>query len=203
MKLLLIPLAILLTSCGAKTLNKETAKTDSIAKEKERLELVEAEKLKADTTVKEQSNSSSTNAQFDFSNGFNFESQDPTKPSSITDSKGNTTTFQNAKGSTITKTKIVIQKDTVAESKVSELQIEISRNKTLILEKDKEIRKLQNALKLDKEKKQWSFKEMIIDFGWWWLLIILLAYLGYKWFKGTNPLALTNGLIGKFKQPII
>jgi hypothetical protein len=196
MKLPILLLTFLIVSCGAKTINKEETKTDSTAIEKERLELVEAEKLKADATIKEQSNSSSTNTQFDFSNGFNFESQDPTKPSSITDSKGNTTTFQNAKGSTITKTKIVIQKDTVAESKVSELKIEISRNKTLILEKDKEIRKLQNDLKLAKEKKQYS---IFSDFWFWLLLLILLlaGYIFYKWQKGTNPISLVGGLFGK------
>lgn len=201
-KLTTLLFALLLISCGASTKNKDTSLNDSLVKEKQRLELAETEKAKATAITKEQSNSSSTNTQFDFSNGFNFESQDPTKPSSITDSKGNTTTFQNAKGSTITKTKIVIQKDTVAESKVSELQTEIRRNKTLIFEKDMEIRKLEKALKLAVEKEQYSiFKEV-----WFWLLLLLLilaGYILYKWQKGTNPIALVNGLFGKIKTPIV
>ncbi len=196
MKLTSLLLALLLISCGAKTKNKDTSLNDSLVKEKQRLELIEAEKAKATVITKEQSNSSSTNTQFDFSNGFNFESIDPTKPSSITDAKGNVTNFQNAKGSIIVKTKIVIQKDTVAESKVSELQTEIRRNKTLIFEKDMEIHKLEKALKLAIEKKQYS----IFNEVWFWLLLLLLilaGYIFYKWQKGTNPISLINGLFSK------
>lgn len=196
MKYFLLGVFLFLFSCGAKTVNKDISLNDSLVKEKQRLELIEAEKAKAKAITKEQSNSSSTNTQFDFSNGFNFESIDPTKPSSITDAKGNTTNFQNAKGSTTVKTKIIIQKDTVAESKVSELEIEINRNKTLIFEKDMEIRKLEKALKLALEKKQYSiFSEV-----WFWLLLLLLilaGYIFYKWQKGTNPISLIGGLFSK------
>ena len=196
MKAIILLLAFLLIGCGAKTLNKEEKKTDSLVKQKERLELAESEKAKATLNIKEQSNSSSTNTKFDFSNGFNFESIDPTKPSSITDAKGNTTNFQNAKGSTIVKTKIVIKKDTFAESKISELEIEISRNKKLFFEKDMEIRQLKKALKLAVEKEQYSiFKEF-----WFWLLLLLLilaGYIFYKWKKETNPIALVGGLFSK------
>jgi hypothetical protein len=189
-------LAFLLVSCGAKTINKEEKKSDSLVKQKELLEVSESEKAKSAAKTKEQSNSSSTNAQFDFSNGFNFESIDPTKPSSITDAKGNVTNFQNAKGSTTTKTKIIIQKDTVAENRVSELEIEISRNKTLFFEKDMEIRKLEKELKLAIEKQQYSiFKDV-----WFWLLLLLLilaGYIFYKWQKGTNPISLISGLFSK------
>jgi hypothetical protein len=191
-----ILLSLLLISCGAKTLNKEEKKSDSLVKQKELLEVSESEKAKSAAKTKEQSNSSSTNAQFDFSNGFNFESIDPTKPSSITDAKGNVTNFQNAKGSTTTKTKIIIQKDTVAENRVSELEIEISRNKTLFFEKDMEIRKLEKELKLAIEKQQYSiFKDV-----WFWLLLLLLilaGYIFYKWQKGTNPISLISGLFSK------
>jgi hypothetical protein len=202
-KLITLLLTLLLISCGAKTMNKDVTKTDSSATEKAKLEIAEAEKSKATAKTQEQSNSSSTNTQFDFSNGMDFEPIDPTKPSSITEPSGKTTVFQNAKGSTNTKTKIVYQKDTVSEKKVSELEIENSRNKTLISQKDKTIQLLQNEVKKLNQREQWSFKKMIIDFGWWWLLIILLIYLGYKWVKGTNPLALVNGFVGKIKQPII
>ena len=67
-----ILLSLLLISCGAKTVNKEEKKTDSLVKQKELLEVSESEKAKSAAKTKEQSNSSSTNAQFDFSNGFNF-----------------------------------------------------------------------------------------------------------------------------------
>lgn len=203
MKNLLLFLVFLLFSCGAKTMNKDVAESDSLAKEKAKLELVEAEKVKATEKQNEKKNSSTTNTQFDFSNGFEFSSIDPTKPSSITDAKGNVTNFQNAKGSTTTKWRTIYQKDTVSENKVAEQEIEINQNKTIIFEKENEIKLLKKELKKTKEQAQWSLKTMIIDFGWWWILIILLIYICYKWVKGNNPLSLVKGLISKIKLPIV
>lgn len=202
-KLITLLLAVLLISCGAKTLNKDVTSIDSLAKEKEKLEISESEKENTTVKTEEQSNYSSVNTSFDFSNGITIRPIDHTKPSSFTDSKGNTTNLQNAEVVTNTKWKTIYKKDTVSENKVLELESEQTKNKNIISEKDKEIRRLEDEVKKLKTREQFSIKKMIVDFGWWWILIILLVYFGYKWIKGTNPVSLVSGLIGKIKLPII
>jgi hypothetical protein len=158
-KLLLI--AIFLTSCGAKTLNKETEKTDSIA--------TVTQVMKTDSTAKE-----TTEAKFDITTDeVCIEPVDSTKPIEITNNEGKVTKYKNARLSHKKRkdNTIVIKEKTVNKIVVDSVTNEI------------EINKVVSSKVVYKEQFNWG--TFILQLWWLWLLILLAIYLAYRYYKGT------------------
>jgi hypothetical protein len=155
-----IILAILLVSCGAKTINKDDKKTDSIAKT--------IAVTKTDST-----STDSTSIKFDVvSEEIIIEAVDSTKPIEIINNEGKVTKYKNAR---ISKKKrkdntIVVNEKTVAKIVVDSLTNEI------------EVNKVESTKIVYKEQFNWS--TFIIQLWWLWLLILLAIYLAYRRFKG-------------------
>jgi hypothetical protein len=151
---------ISLTSCGAKKLNKEVTKTDSIAKE--------VAVIKKDCTsiqIKQ--------VNFDVvSEDIIIEPVDSTKPIEITNSSGKVTKYKNARLSHRKRkdNTIVIDSKIVAKIVVDSLSNEIQVNK---VERKKVI-----------DKPQFSWSTFILDLWWLWLLILILLYICYLRYKG-------------------
>jgi predicted metalloprotease len=154
-------LAFLIVSCGAKTINKDEKKTDSIAKT--------IAVVKTDSIVKD-----STSIKFDVvSEEIIIEAVDSTKPIEIINNEGKVTKYKNAR---ISKKKrkdntIVVNEKTVAKIVVDSLTNEI------------EVNKVESTKIVYKEQFNWS--TFILQLYWLWLLIILIIYLAYRYYKGT------------------
>jgi hypothetical protein len=150
---------ICLTSCGAKKLNKEVAKTDSIAKE--------VAVIKTDCTAIQIKQVNFNVVTEDII----IEPVDSTKPIEITNSSGKVTKYKNARISHKKRkdNTIVIEDKKVAKIVVDSLNKEIQVNKS---ESKKVI-----------DKPQFSWSAFIIDLYWLWLLIILAIYIAYKRYK--------------------
>jgi predicted metalloprotease len=160
MKLTTLLLAILLTSCGAKTVNKEEKKTDSTA--------TATQVIKTDST-----STDSTSIKFDVvSEEIIIEAVDSTKPIEIINNEGKVTKYTNAR---ISKKKrkdntIVVNEKTVAKIVVDSLTNEI------------EVNKIESTKIVYKEQFNWG--TFILQTWYWWLLIILAIYLAYRYYKG-------------------
>jgi hypothetical protein len=160
MKLTTLLLAILLTSCGAKTVNKEEKKTDSTA--------TATQVIKTDST-----STDSTSIKFDVvTEEIIIEAVDSTKPIEITNNEGKVTKYKNAR---ISKKKrkdntIVVNEKTVAKIVVDSLTNEI------------EVNKIESSKIVYKEQFNWG--TFILQLWWLWLLIILACYLAYRYYKG-------------------
>jgi predicted metalloprotease len=154
-----IILALLLISCGAKTINKDEKKTDSIAKT--------IAVTKTDSISKD-----STSIKFDVvSEEIIIEAVDSTKPIEIINNEGKVTKYKNAR---ISKKKrkdntIVVNEKTVAKIVVDSLTNEI------------EVNKVESTKIVYKEQFNWS--TFIIQLWWLWLLILLAIYLAYRYYK--------------------
>ena len=156
MKQLALLLALLLFSCGAKKLNKEEKKTDSIAKQ--------ISVIKKDCTAIQ-----IKQVNFDVeTDDLTIEAKDSSKPIEITNSSGKVTKYKNAvlrhkkrKDNTL-----VIEEKKVVKNVLDSLNNEIEVNKV-------ESKKIV-------DKKQFSWSAFILDLWWIWLLIILALYLSYK-----------------------
>jgi hypothetical protein len=160
MKQLALLLALLLFSCGAKTLNKEVAKTDSIAKE--------VEVVKTDCTSIE-----NKEIKFDVvTDDVIIEPVDTTKPIEIINNEGKVTKYKNARISHKKRkdNTIVIEDKKVAKIVVDSLTNEIEVNK---IESKKIV-----------YKDQFSWSTFILDLWWLWLLILLVIYIAYRRYKG-------------------
>lgn len=160
MKLTTLLLAILLTSCGAKTLNKETAKTDSTA--------TVTEVIKTDST-----STDSTSIKFDVTTDeIAIEAVDTTKPIEITNNEGKVTKYKNARLSHKKRkdNTIVIKEKTVNKIVVDSVTNEIEVNKVV------------SSKVVYKEQFSWS--KFILDLWWLWLILIVLGYLAYRYYKG-------------------
>ena len=154
-------LALLLISCGAKTLNKEEKKTDSIAKT--------IAVVKTDSTATD-----STSIKFDVATEeIIIEAVDSTKPIEITNNEGKVTRYKNARLSHKKRkdNTIVVNEKTVAKIVVDSLTNEI------------EVNKVESSKIVYKEQFSWS--KFILDLWWLFLLIIILCYLIYRYKKGT------------------
>lgn len=157
MKYLII--AFLIISCGAKTLNKEEKKTDSITKT--------IAVVKTDST-----STDSTSIKFDVvSEEIIIEAVDSTKPIEIINNEGKVTKYKNAR---LTKKKrkdntIVVKEKTVAKIVVDSLTNEI------------EVNKVESTKIVYKEQFNWS--TFILQLWWLWLLILLAIYLAYRYYK--------------------
>ena len=160
MKQLALLLALLFISCGAKKLNKEVTKTDSIAKE--------VAVIKKDCTsiqIKQ--------VNFDIvTEDIIIEPVDSTKPIEIINSEGKITKYKNARLSHRKRkdNTIVIERKKVAKIVIDSLSKEIQVNK---VESKKVI-----------DKPQFSWSTFILDLWWIWLLIILAIYIAYRRYKG-------------------
>jgi hypothetical protein len=157
MKAITLLLAFLLFSCGAKKVNKEIVKTDSIAKE--------VAVIKTDCTSIE-----NKQVKFDVvTDDLIIEPVDTTKPIEIINNEGKVTKYKNARLSHKKRkdnTKVIESKN-VAKNVVDSLANEVKVNKS-------ESKKIV-------EKKQFSWSTFIIDLWWVWLLIIL--YFIYRKYK--------------------
>jgi hypothetical protein len=157
MKAITLLLAFILISCGAKKVNKEIIKTDSIAKE--------VAVIKTDCTSIE-------NKQVNFdvvTDDLIIEPVDSSKAIEIINNDGKVTKYKNARLSHKKRkdNTIVIESKNVAKNVVDSLANEVKVNKS---ESKKVI-----------EKKQFSWSTFIIDLWWVWLLIIL--YFIYRKYK--------------------
>jgi hypothetical protein len=154
-----IILALLLVSCGAKTINKDDKKTDSIAKT--------IAVTKTDST-----STDSTSIKFDVvSEEIIIEAVDSTKPIEIINNEGKVTKYKNAR---ISKKKrkdntIVVNEKTVAKIVVDSLTNEI------------EVNKVESTKIVYKEQFNWS--TFILQLWWLWLLILIAIYLAYRYYK--------------------
>ena len=164
MRTLFILLSFLLMSCGAKTLNREEIKTDSIAKT--------VAVVRIDSTSKD-----STSIKFDVeTEEIVIEAVDSTKPIEITNDKGKVTKYKNARLSKKKKRNntIVVNEKTVDKVIVDSISHEI------------EVEKIENTKIVYKEQYSWS--KFLLDLWWLWLLLLLIIYLGYRYIKGTTLL---------------
>ena len=152
-------LAFLIISFGAKTINKDDKKTDSIAKT--------IAVTKTDST-----STDSTSIKFDVvSEEIIIEAVDSTKPIEIINNEGKVTKYKNAR---ISKKKrkdntIVVNEKTVAKIVVDSLTNEI------------EVNKVESTKIVYKEQFNWS--TFILQLWWLWLLILIAIYLAYRYYK--------------------
>ena len=157
MKYLLI--LLFLFSCGAKTINKEEKKTDSIS--------TITQVIKTDSISKD-----STSIKFDVATEeIIIEAVDSTKPIEIINNEGKVTKYKNAR---LSKKKrkdntIIVNEKIVAKIVVDSLTNEI------------EVNKVESTKIVYKEQFNWS--TFILQLWWLWLLILLAIYLAYRYYK--------------------
>jgi len=178
-KLTTLLLSLLLISCGAKTVNKEQTKTDSTA--------IATQVIKTDSTATD-----STSIKFDVvTDEVCIEAVDSTKPIEITNAQGKVTRYKNARLSHRKRKDNTI---VVNEKSVSKIVVDSVSNEI-------EVNKIESSKIIYKEQFNWG--TFMLQTWYWWLILILIAYVLYKWQKGTNPIALVNGLFSKIKTPIV
>jgi uncharacterized protein YunC (DUF1805 family) len=164
MKNLLILLSFLFISCGARNVNKEDKKLDSIAKN--------IAVVKTDSVSKD-----STSIKIDVeTEEIVIEPVDSTKPIEITNSEGKVTKYKNAR---LSKKKRKDNTIFVNEKTVSEITVDSVSNEV-------EVKKVENKKIVYKEQFSWS--KFLLDLWWLWLLILLILYICYRYFKGTFKL---------------
>ena len=152
---------LLLTSCGSRNVNKEVTKTDSIAKT---IAVVKTDSISKD----------STSIKFDVeTEEIVIEAVDSTQPIEIINNEGKITKYKNAR---ISKKKrkdntILVNEKIVAKIVVDSLTNEI------------EVNKIENTKIVYKEQFNWG--TFILQLWWLWLLLILIAYICYRYTKGT------------------
>jgi hypothetical protein len=158
MKYLIIFLSIFLFSCGAKKLNKDIKKTDSIAKQvsviKKDCTAIQIKQVNFDVTTDE----------------LTIEAKDTSKPIEITNSNGKVTKYKNA----VLRHKKRKDNTLVIEEK------KVVKNVLDSLNNETKVNKVESKKIVDK--KQFSWSTFILDLWWLWLLIILALYLSYKRF---------------------
>jgi hypothetical protein len=160
MKQLSLLLALFLFSCGAKTLNKEEKKTDSIAKE---VIVLKTDSSSIDKKV----------ILFDVeTDEIAIEAVDTTQPIEITNNEGKVTKYKNARISNKKRkdNTILVNEKIVSKIVVDSVSNEIEVNK---VESTKIV-----------YKKQFNWSTFILQLWWLWLLIILICYLAYRKYKG-------------------
>jgi hypothetical protein len=161
MKQLLLLLALFLFSCGAKNVNKEEKKTDSIAKE---VIVLKTDSSSIDKKV----------VLFDIeTDEIAIEAVDTTEPIEITNNEGKVTKYKNAR---ISNKKRKDNTILVNEKIVSKIVIDSVSNEI-------EIDKVESTKIVYKEQFNWS--TFILQLWWLWLILILLAYICYRYAKGT------------------
>jgi hypothetical protein len=166
MKYLLIPIVtaliavICLTSCGAKTVNKEETKTDSIAKN---VTVLTTDSTSIDKKV----------LVYDVeTDEIVIEAVDTTQPIEITNNEGKVTKYKNAR---LSKKKRKDNTIVVSEKIVAKIVVDSVSNEI-------EVNKIESTKIVYKEQFNWG--TFIIQLWWLWLLIILAIYLAYRRYKG-------------------
>jgi hypothetical protein len=159
MKAITLLLAFILISCGAKKVNKEIIKTDSIAKE--------VAVVKTDCTSIE-----NKQVKFDVvTDDLIIEPVDTTKPIEIINNEGKITKYKNAR---ISHKKRKDNTIVIEDKKVSKIVVDSLTNEI-------EVNKIESKKIVYKEQFSWS--TFILDLWWIWLLIILALYLIYRRYK--------------------
>ena len=160
-KLTTLLFALLLISCGAKTVNKEEKKTDSTA--------VVTQVIKTDSTATD-----STSIKFDVATEeIIIEAVDSTKPIEITNNEGKVTKYKNAR---LSKKKRKDNTIVVNEKSVSKIVVDSVTNEI-------EVNKIESSKVVYKEQFNWG--TFILQLWWLWILIIIACYLAYRYYKGT------------------
>jgi hypothetical protein len=154
-------LAFLIVSCGAKTINKEEKKTDSIATT---IAVVKTDSTSIDKKV----------LVYDVeTDEIVIEAVDTTQPIEITNNEGKVTKYKNAR---LSKKKRKDNTIVVSEKIVAKIVVDSASNEI-------EVNKVESTKIVYKEQFNWS--TFILQFYWLWLLIILICYLAYRYYKGT------------------
>jgi hypothetical protein len=154
-------LAFLIVSCGAKTINKEEKKTDSIATT---IAVVKTDSTSIDKKV----------LVYDVeTDEIVIEAVDTTEPIEITNNEGKVTKYKNAR---ISKKKRKDNTIVVSEKIVAKIVVDSASNEI-------EVNKVESKKIVYKEQFNWG--TFILQFYWLWLLIILICYLAYRYYKGT------------------
>ena len=154
-------LAFLLVSCGAKTLNKEEKKTDSIAKN---VTVLTTDSTSIDKKV----------LAYDVeTDEIVIEAVDTTEPIEITNNDGKVTKYKNAR---LSKKKRKDNTIVVSEKIVAKIVVDSVSNEI-------EVNKVESTKIVYKEQFNWG--TFILQLWWIWLLIILIVYLGYRYINGT------------------
>ena len=155
-----ILLSLLLISCGAKTLNKEQKKTESIA--------TTIAVVKTDSISKD-----STSIKFDVATEeIIIEAVDSTKPIEITNNEGKVTKYKNAR---LSKKKRKDNTIVVSEKIVAKIVVDSVTNEI-------EVNKVESSKIVYKEQFNWG--TFLLQLWWLWLLIIIACYLAYRYYKG-------------------
>ena len=160
MKQLSLLLAFLIISCGAKTLNKDEKKTDSIATT---VAVVKTDSTSIDKKV----------LVYDVeTDEIVIEAVDSTKPIEITNNEGKVTKYKNAR---LSKKKrkdntIVVSEKIVAKIVVDSLTNEI------------EVNKIESSKIVYKEQFNWG--TFLLQTWYWWLILVLIIYVAYRYYKG-------------------
>jgi hypothetical protein len=153
-------LAFLIVSCGAKTLNKEETKTDSIAKE---VTVLKTDSTSIDKKV----------LVYDVeTDEIVIEAVDTTEPIEITNNEGKVTKYKNAR---LSKKKRKDNTIVVSEKIVAKIVVDSVSNEI-------EVNKVESTKIVYKEQFNWG--TFILQLWWLWLLIILAIYLAYRRYKG-------------------
>jgi hypothetical protein len=159
MKYLLI--LLFLFSCGAKTVNKDEKKTDSIAKE---VIVLKTDSSSIDKKV----------VLFDVeTDEIAIEAVDTTQPIEITNNEGKVTKYKNAR---ISNKKRKDNTILVNEKIVAKIVVDSTTNEI-------EVNKVESTKIVYKEQFNWS--TFILQLWWLWLILILIAYICYRYTKGT------------------
>lgn len=161
MKYFLLVVFLFLFSCGSKHVNKEQKKTDSTS--------VVTQTIKTDSISKD-----STSVKFDVqTEEIIIEAVDTTKPIEIINNEGKVTKYKNARLSHKKRkdNTILVNEKIVAKIVVDSLTNEI------------EVNKVESTKIVYKEQFNWG--TFILQLWWLWLLLILIAYICYRYTKGT------------------
>jgi hypothetical protein len=155
-----ILLSLLLISCGAKTINKEEKKTDSIATT---IAVVKTDSTSIDKKV----------LVYDVeTDEIVIEAVDTTQPIEITNNEGKVTKYKNAR---LSKKKRKDNTIVVSEKIVAKIVVDSVSNEI-------EVNKVESTKIVYKEQFNWG--TFILQTWYWWLLIILACYLAYRRYKG-------------------
>jgi len=188
----------LLTSCtGAKSLNKNEERNDSLSIIKKELivKQLEIKELRIKDSlynlkIKQINNDIVINEG-------TIEPVDPTKPASFTDSQGKQIKLNNSKWSNKkTEDKSSFREEEL-QVQVTTLESENTVLKEELERKEEELRVLNLKKESQLERKQWT----LIKEWWFWLILLILliaGWLTYKYYtKGLNPLQLITSIIKK------
>jgi hypothetical protein len=154
-------LAFLIISCGAKTVNKEEKKTDSIAKN---VTVLTTDSTSIDKKV----------LAYDVeTDEIVIEAVDTTEPIEITNNEGKVTKYKNAR---LSKKKRKDNTIVVSEKIVAKIVVDSVSNEI-------EVNKVESTKIVYKEQFNWG--TFLLQLWWLWLILLLAIYLGYRYINGT------------------